>query len=789
MTKLFVAGFFISVVPIIISQYISFNQISKTLQMTYAEELKHKAELTTLLINQSISHRLSELDIVSKGIDEWLRAKDYKILKQKLSQFKSSRYDINAISVVDASSNILVSTKDSASAKAFESIFKSFMEQNKQNAIYISDLVIDDEESFLYIIKKLDEGLSFIVVELNMSNIEFLLFDFDEEVAGDKPVYLLDADKKVILTTGDKSEINNPYIDKEHLVQKKNQNEGIYFFKDSKGDDVVSTYEKVYQFGRNDSFGWIVCASIPTKLINKSVSSSLEVNKQVSLFIIVVTFLVLTLLARSFVRPIKNIVEVAKRISKGDYDTHINKKYSTSEFDTLSSVINDMVDKIKSRTDKLKEQKLLLESLAHYDTLTKIPNRLLFKDRIDQAISRAHRDGSEFALLYIDLDEFKHINDSFGHDTGDEVLKEVVSRISSVIRAEDTFARIGGDEFTIILEEIKDIDSVSAVADKIIDVVKEPIEIGSNIFKVSTSIGVSVYPKDSTNKSDLIKYADIAMYKAKAEGRDNYQYYSEYMKNYSLERIRMKQDIDNALENDEFEIYYQAQMNAREHKYIGMEALVRWNHPIEGFISPAKFLSISEEIGVIVDIDRWVMRKAMKQVVSWRAKGLDVQTLSLNLSIQHLQHDSFIPTLKSCMQESGCKGEWIEFEITETFIMSNYAESISKIKEMNSLGIKISIDDFGTGYSSLAYLKHLPIDKLKIDKSFIEDIPDDEDDVSIVKSIIGLCKGLNLSVIAEGVETQEQKEFLLENGCELIQGYLYAKPKSSSEFEKEFLSA
>lgn len=789
MTKLLVAGLFISVIPLLISQYIGFIQTSKKLKSTYAEGLKHKAELTTLLINQSISHRFSELNIISSAINEWLKEKKYEVISEKFLDLKSSKYDIKSISLLDENGSVVLSTQNSEGIKKTYPQLKKTLNDYKKykytENIFVSELIFSSEDSYVYLIQKVKNSNHIVALAINMSNIELLLLDFDDEVVGDKPVYILDKNYNIVMTSGEKSVVNTIYKDKKHIS--KESKDGIYFFKDYKGENVVATYESLYQFGSNKDLGWVVFASIPVELINKSVNDTLKVNKQVGFFIVLATFIFLILISRSFAKPIRRIVEVANKISNGDYSARIVEKNNTSEFNTLISVINEMVEKIQTRTDKLEEQKLLLNNLAHYDTLTDVPNRLLFKDRLEQAMIKADRNKKQFALFYIDLDEFKHINDSYGHDYGDEVLKVVVSRISGVIRKEDTLARIGGDEFTIILEELQDANSATLVADKVVSVIKDPIELGENTFKISTSIGISVYPKDSKDKTDLIKFADIAMYKAKATGKDNYQFYSDDMRNHSLKRVKMKHDIDKALESDQFEVYYQAQVNAKTGEYTGMEALVRWRNYEYGLIQPAKFLPLAEELGMVIEIDRWVMRKVMGDIVSWRQNGYDVQKVSINLSIKHLQHDSFIPTLKQYLDQTGCNGKWLEFEVTETHIISNYDESINKLKEMHALGIKISIDDFGTGYSSLSYLKYLPIDKLKIDKSFIDDLLHDQEDISIVKSIIWLCKCLNLSVIAEGVETKEQSDFLVEIGCDLQQGYLFAKPQSKEDFEKEFL--
>ncbi|WP_324171432.1 EAL domain-containing protein [Sulfurimonas sp.] len=432
------------------------------------------------------------------------------------------------------------------------------------------------------------------------------------------------------------------------------------------------------------------------------------------------------------------------------------------------------------------EQKKIAQALEHqaqHDALTGLPNRFLFHDRLEQAIEKADRANTIMALFFIDLDHFKEINDSFGHKTGDEVLKIVAQRLEKTIRKKDTLARLGGDEFTVIIDDLKLAQDASKLAQKIIDSLAKPMIINNNELYVSSSIGISFFPDDGNNAQNLLKYADSAMYKAKVEGRNNFQFYSSEMTELAFERVVMEASLRAALKNEEFIVYYQPQIDAKKDKLLGMEALVRWNHPTMGIVSPAKFIPLAELTGLIVELDRLVMKQAMKQVSAWHKEGLNPGRLSLNLAMKQLQKKDFISFLKNMMIETECKSQWLEFEVTEGQIMTNPEEAIKILNQISELGIELAVDDFGTGYSSLAYLKKLPIDKLKIDQSFIRDLPTDEEDAAITKAVIALASSLNLKTIAEGVESIEQKDFLVNNGCSYIQGYFYSKPVPSNEME------
>ena len=431
---------------------------------------------------------------------------------------------------------------------------------------------------------------------------------------------------------------------------------------------------------------------------------------------------------------------------------------------------------------ELKKQTERLNHQAYHDHLTNLPNRLLFEDRLEQSIIK--RDHESFALLFIDLDNFKEINDTLGHHIGDKVLQNISKKLSTCVRIEDSLSRLGGDEFTVILQNIKTPTSAAEVAQKLLDLISTKMIVNNHEIYLSASIGISLCPKDATSKSDLLKFADSAMYKAKESGKNGYQFYSSDMTAIAFEKIMLQNSMRIAIVNHEFQVYYQPQMDGVNDVLIGMEALVRWSHPDLGMIPPYKFIPLAEESGFIIHLDNYVMKQAMQDFTKWEHMDLNPGKLSLNLSMKQLNHDDFINYLSTTANEIGFNLQWLELEITETQMMQDPLSSIEKLNILSELGIEIAIDDFGTGYSSLAYLKRLPVDRLKIDKSFVDNLPDDDEDNAISKAVIALAKSLNLKLIAEGVEHEKQKDFLIESGCNHIQGYYYSKPLPKDEMEQ-----
>ena len=435
----------------------------------------------------------------------------------------------------------------------------------------------------------------------------------------------------------------------------------------------------------------------------------------------------------------------------------------------------------KEIEDQLKIQTKLLNFQAYHDALTKLPNRALFDDRLQQSITHAHRHNEKFALLFIDLDNFKQINDTLGHHYGDEVLKIIAERLSTCLLEEDTLSRVGGDEFTLLRQNLETSESASKIAENIIQILKPKIVLDGHALHITASIGISLYPKDSILKNDLLKYADTAMYKAKDEGRNNYQFYSSEMTRLAFEKAVMESALHRAIDENQFVVYYQPQIDLRDNSIVGLEALVRWNHPDMGLILPDKFISLAEESSFIQELDNYVMSQAMTDIQQLYTMGLNPGILSLNLSIKQLMNPHFLQTLTDTISRTQFNVQWLEFEITESQMMLDPMRSIEILQTISDMGIRIAIDDFGTGYSSLAYLKKLPVNKLKIDQSFIQDLPDDEEDSAITKAVIALAKSLKLSLIAEGVEKHEQIEYLMKHECYLIQGYYYSKALSKAD--------
>ena len=434
------------------------------------------------------------------------------------------------------------------------------------------------------------------------------------------------------------------------------------------------------------------------------------------------------------------------------------------------------ITKRKAREEELKRY-------ANYDILTGLANRTLFMDRLSHLMSKRTANAQYSAILFLDLDNFKTINDTFGHSMGDKTLKVISKCLQGIIRESDTLSRHGGDEFTILLENIDAPLDAARVAEEIHHKLKTPIIIGNHKFYVTASIGIAITPNDCSDPETLLRYADIAMYEAKNTGKNKYAFYTLALSKEAQNRVIIESDLHQAIENNEFILYYQPQINSETKKVLGAEALLRWNHPQKGMIMPLTFIPIAEASGQILDMGKWIIGQAMRDMKTWKNKGYDIATVSINLSVRQLTDKALITIIKDALNDTGCHPSWIEFEVTEGYAMSDHQTATSLLEEIHHLGCKISIDDFGTGYSSLAYLKRLPIQQLKIDQSFVQDVPGDLDDEAIVSAVILIAKSLNLSVIAEGVETTLQQDFLREHGCHLMQGYLYSKPIPKAEFE------
>ena len=433
---------------------------------------------------------------------------------------------------------------------------------------------------------------------------------------------------------------------------------------------------------------------------------------------------------------------------------------------------------------ELVEQKNVLYYQAHHDVLTDLPNRLLFQDRLEQALLKSKRSGYKVALLFIDLDHFKNINDAFGHDRGDCILQQICKRLLSVVRDTDTLSRLGGDEFTLIVDDVKELSHVANVTKKILQVLEEPFVVDETHHYVTASVGICLNCDGSITGADMLKHADSAMYRAKERGRNTFEFYSEELTKKAFDRVLLETELHLALQNEQLEVFYQPKMNVLTNTISGVECLVRWLHPVLGQLSPESFIPLAEETGLIRELERSCYRKAITQFKQWQDNGLITDdVLALNISIRHLEQADLFEFLTQLIDETGIAPGCIELEITETQMMENIINIKGVLIKIEQLGIRLAIDDFGTGYSSLAYLKELRMDTLKIDRSFIKDLPDNEDDATIVRAILAMAFGLKLHVVAEGVETKQQLQFLLQEGCKCVQGYLFSKPLCAADMQ------
>jgi len=473
-------------------------------------------------------------------------------------------------------------------------------------------------------------------------------------------------------------------------------------------------------------------------------------------------------------------IKYSIQLNNGEIIHVQTKGYADTEANIYPSITAVTLD----ITQEIKNQKMI-EKLAYYDSLTGVANRLLFKDRLTKALQHARRNSNKLAVIFLDLDHFKLINDTLGHEVGDKLLIYVSNLLGNLIRESDTLARIGGDEFVILLPTVKTVSDAQNIAQKIVSALQIKHTVDNHQLFITTSVGISIYPDNSLDVDNLIKDADTAMYEAKNSGRNSYKLYKKSMGNHISNQLELEQDLVEAIKNPEqIQVYYQPKIYAISNKIYGAEALVRWKHPTKGLIFPDEFINIAESTGMMIELGNIITQKALAQTKEWHNNGFENLKIAINLSSRQFQDSNLSSFIESMIKEYKINPHNIEFEITESLSMSNLDETLRTLQTLKNIGLSISIDDFGTGHSSLSYLKKFPIDTLKVDRSFVMDIVDDEEDRIIVETIITMAHSLGLKVVAEGVEEKEHIELLKEMKCDLFQGYYYSKPITDLEFTK-----
>ncbi len=546
---------------------------------------------------------------------------------------------------------------------------------------------------------------------------------------------------------------------------------------------------------QDGEFSGVVFLKVSTEKFYDKVSDFTLMSVAIALVLILLVYLMAIRMQKAVSGPILELENFSRKVSGSNNYALRVPHYGDDEIGSLARSFNLMLETIEvnqkerdSANEALQLNKKRLERavkdlqyLANYDSLTQLPNRALCMDRIKYALKRASRTNTMVSILFLDLDHFKDVNDSLGHAVGDQLLKATSQRLLEKIRNEDTLARLGGDEFVIILNEIHDSEDVINVVEKIVTSFEAPFKLSNYEVNTTVSVGVCTFPQDGADVDSLMKAADAAMYKAKEVGRNTYEFYEAQLNQLAIRRHQLANELRQAIKNDELSLVFQPQLNIKQEKVIGAEVLLRWHHPILGHISPAEFVPIAENTGLIKDIGNWVLENACRRIAECRALGLEIR-LAVNLSALQFRQVDLPESIASKLQKYRIPPRLLEVEITESMLMRDVSQAIDILERLKEMQIRIAIDDFGTGYSSLSYLRRFPLDALKIDRSFIDELVVDADDTAITLAIISMAKSLRLEVIAEGVETKEQKQFLIKNNCDDIQGYFFAKPMAFDDF-------
>ena len=537
--------------------------------------------------------------------------------------------------------------------------------------------------------------------------------------------------------------------------------------------------------------------SLQHSLLTRLEHTSIGILSLLLLFLLIVSIQLFRLLNRR----LGAVAGYARAVANGQYSSQIDF-VSSDRIGDMAESVNHMgqrmaalVEQAQTKAESaLRAEKAALK-LANFDALTELPNRQHFFAILESAIEEARRLEEKVAVAYLDLDDFKKVNDSFGHSTGDELLCAVAERLKHSVRAcdqigQDTadsppprLSRLGGDEFTFLIARLHDEGEARRVARRVLDTLTRPYRIGKREFSITPSLGVAVFPNDGTTVGELLKHADMAMYQAKAFGRNNVTLYSEEIGERNRQRLRLERDLAKAIEGNELVVHYQPKVDLQSQRIVGAEALLRWHHPTRGSVYPADFIPLAEESGLILPIGQWVLQQVCRQLARWQSQGIDPVPIAVNISARQLACGDLVATVRHCLEASDISSDYIQLELTESVLMSDTDLAVHTLNQLKAMGIQTSLDDFGTGYSSLSYLKRFHLRTLKIDRSFVHDIETDTDDATIVKAIIGLADSLGLEVVAEGVETERQMEFLRSHGCEMAQGFLFSRPLPASEFE------
>ncbi len=795
--------------------YIKKNQTSALQQLNLIADLEKGRLVGWLHERKTLAKVLAENTFLHHGMQDLLAngminntqsSHEQSHIRAHLSQIIATHRIYESIAIVNIdSSMILLSTETSTEGqllkqeKALAALSKLGINENIA-------LIKNTQTQFfdLLIVRKF-EAISaanlMIVLRIDTDKIILPLLEIGNMLGQTGDIVIVDNQGQVLFALNHQL-ADGSYAPTQHIAHTAaTGEEGFSLGKDYRNIEVMSAYRHI-RITPESAWGLVV------KQDYAEIKAPLQKAIYIALFsaclMLFIALLMIYLLTKRLTYPLKMLNNTIKRVQKGCLSERATV-YSHDDIGRIGLAFNDMLEEVESQQQQLNQQvkqqhhtikhsEERIHELAFYDSLTQLPNRTLLIDRLDKSIARAKRNDSFIPILLLNIDNFKSINESVNHHAGDQLLQNIALKLSEVVRNEDSVAHVSGDEFVVLLDDLETkrgaaIKNAESIALKIQHEMSKSLIIQEQEITITISVGIVLFPDDGQTSVDLLKSVDIALYRAKALGRENIQFFAPEMKLIAEQRLAIETGLRHALDNQEFELLYQPQVNVNSGEIIGAEALIRWNHPVEGVVSPIKFIPIAEETHLIIPIGTWVLQSVCQQIKQWENEGYftaNLKTLAANVSAIQFQQDNFVELVSQTVQATGITPSHLEIELTESLFMGDYEKTRTKLNDLKTLGICLTIDDFGTGYSSLSYLKIFPLDVLKIDRSFVMDIVTDPNDAVIVHAIAVMAKALKLTVLAEGVETEQQLNFIQEVGCEVYQGYLYSKPVSSQKITELF---
>jgi diguanylate cyclase (GGDEF)-like protein len=784
------------VLLILLFARLSLGGTSNIIIKIIANGLQDKSVLVAHDINGFIRERVVDARVLSQAAV--LESGDMLSTTRYLEEVVAVNKWVNDIDVLDNDGDIRATAwgEDNEIGSNIQSSYPGlispaeFLPDAEHGDVFISEVrTLETHRGLLLMTPITDDTntsvIGAVVLEISLNNIsrvaDLLVAGASASASAGEHTYIVDSSGKVITSTNAEIEVSSvfPALSEPQrffadFSRREKTGNAIYSNRD--GDELIIGYASTDKVGVNTTLGWTVVATAP---LNEATEAIADVKFSLSVLVVVigvVAMLLVVFYLSELRRILREVIKVASSISSGDYSKRLILPGKSTVLYVLAVAFNDMVETVGRSIRELVQREDTILYQAHYDHLTGVPNRLLILDRLSQLISEAARDQNLVGVLFLDIDNFKKVNDTLGHYHGDEVLVEICSRLNNAVREGDSVGRLGGDEFVVLLRDMENALDAKVIADNILCGVRESFKIDGRELHLTVSIGISIYPDNGTDSSQLLHHADSAMYHSKSLGRNTASYFTEELNSRMTRLIAVEEQMRGALERKEFEVYYQPKVAIDSGEIAGAEALLRWNNSVLGSIFPDEFIPVAEQTGLIIPIGKFVFNEAFEATKEWMSDFDEDFSIAVNLSPRQFNDAELVSSIRESIERVRISPSCVEVEITEGILMGDHPHISDALAELDALGIKIALDDFGTGYSSLSYLRKYPFDILKIDQSFISGIAVDSADKKLTDAAIAMAHSLDLDVVAEGIETIEQLSFLKEMECEFGQGYLFSKP-------------